>query len=128
MSVFLEIDQRVRDEQLALELGVALGEGEQLSILVIELRLATWLLRRQRRGPACCELSPPREEMGAVDAFPAHQRLKCPALAGRQRSISRVQEPQPLSRCELAALLRSHALQRCAAQASTMLLALALVG
>jgi hypothetical protein len=92
----LESDKRVRDAQLALQLCVALGEREQLTILVIELRLAAGLLRLQALGALGSELLPPLRQVRAVDAFSAQHGLQRASFTARDRGIGRLQQPQSL--------------------------------
>src|SRR5690606_8020620 len=76
VGFFLELDERVRDRELPRELGVPLRQREQLPLVLVELRLAPRLLRREACSATRRELLAPRRQVGAVDALPPKQRLE----------------------------------------------------
>ena len=95
-AFFLESDQALRDLQLALEDGVLLLDHEEPTILVVELGLPPWLLRRESALATRTDLLTPRRQMRAVDRLLAEQRLERSALSGRERSVGGLEQAELL--------------------------------
>ena len=87
MRFFLEIDDRVCDEQLALHPRELLRDREQLAVLCVELGLATGLPRNEARNTPSPELRSPRSQVRAVDAFLAQQCRQRTSLAASDRGL-----------------------------------------
>ena len=117
----MEVDERVRDEQLALRPCELLGDREQLPVLRVELGLATRLLRREARDTTNPELRAPRGQVRAVDAFLAQQGSQRTSLAADDRGLCGLHKTQLLRRREPSPRCGRHALQRCSARAELTL-------